>query len=71
MPRGVGVRVPLSAQYFEPSDVFGEEEGLRRSDFGYRVGISASWRNFVLSAGVRVVFSMSLSHLMMRILASR
>lgn len=35
----------------EPSDVFGEEEGLRRSDFGYRVGISASWRNFVLSAG--------------------
>ncbi|MBO5902445.1 MAG: outer membrane beta-barrel protein [Tidjanibacter sp.] len=35
----------------EPSDVFGEDGLLRRSDFGYRVGISASWRNFVLSAG--------------------
>lgn len=33
-----------------PSDVFGED-GLKRSDFGYRVSISTSWRNFVLSAG--------------------
>lgn len=33
------------------SSAFGEDGFLKRSDFGYRVGVSATWKNLVLSAG--------------------